>query len=68
MGEDIGMDINVGDFEEIPAESPSVFAKYKVPVIIGIAAAAGIGLFAALRIKKKKKARQEEDEIDHEIS
>lgn len=68
MGDDFGMDINVEDLTDIPAESPSVFAKYKIPVIIGILAAVSVGVIVAIRIKKKRKARQEEEEIDNEIS
>lgn len=68
MGGDFGMDIDVEDFTDMPAESTSVFSKYKVPAIIGILAAATVGIFAAVRIKKRRKARREEEEIDNEIS
>ena len=68
MGGDFGMDIDVEDFTDMPAESTSVFSKYKVPAIIGILAASTVGIFAAVRIKKRRKARREEEEIDNEIS
>lgn len=68
MGEDFGMDIDVEDFTDMPAESTSVFAKYKVPVIVGVLAVIAAGIFAAVRIKKKREARREEEEIDNEIS
>ena len=62
------MEVEVGDFTEMPAEVRFVVTKYKVPAIIGILAAATVGIFAAVRIKKRRKARREEEEIDNEIS
>ena len=68
MGEDMSMDIEVGDFTDVPMEDTSLLAKYKIPIIAVAAVAAALGIFGVMTIRKKRKARQEEDEIDNEIS
>ncbi|MBS6644499.1 MAG: hypothetical protein KH366_13045 [Clostridiaceae bacterium] len=69
--EEIPMDFDdsmAGNFDDIPAENPSFFSKYKL-IILPAAALAVIAVIAVIVIKKKKKkAAQEEDEIDDEIS
>ncbi len=66
MEENLGEDINVGDFTDVPMEEESPLKKYKIPIAVG-AAAVLIAIIVAIRIKKKKKARQEEG-LDDEIS
>ncbi len=64
--EDFGMDIDVGDFTDVPMEDGSFFGKYKMHIGAAVLLAAG-AVFLVIRLKKKKKAQQEEDDVD-EIS
>ncbi len=68
VNEDLGMDMEVGDFTDIPLEEEPVFEKYKVWIEAGAAALAVLAAVVVIRIKKKKKARQEEDDLGDEIS
>ncbi|MCI8536604.1 MAG: hypothetical protein HFG68_13775 [Hungatella sp.] len=64
--ENLGEDIDVGDFTDVPMQEESLLKKYKIPIAIGTAVALLV-IILAIRIKKKKKARQEEG-LDDEIS
>lgn len=66
MNEEFGMDIDVGDFTDVPMEEEPFWKKYKIPVAAGAAAAAVLTIVLVIR-RKKKKARQEEG-LDDEIS
>ncbi|MCI8663501.1 MAG: hypothetical protein HFG69_09725 [Hungatella sp.] len=66
MQEDFGMDIDVGDFTDVPMEDGSFFGKYKIQIGAAVLLAAA-AVFLVIRLKKKRKAQQEEDDVD-EIS
>lgn len=66
MQEDFGMDIDVGDFTDVPMEDGSFFGKYKMHIGAAVLLAAA-AVFLVIRLKKKRKAQQEEDDVD-EIS
>ncbi len=66
MQEDFGMDIDVGDFTDVPMEDGSFFGKYKMQIGAAVLLAAA-AVFLVICLKKKKKAQQEEDDVD-EIS
>lgn len=57
----------MADMEGMPTEEPSVFSRYKWPMLLGTAAAAAAAVVIYRRWKGKKNAEEEED-IDDEIS
>ena len=69
--EEIPMDFDdsmAGNFDDIPAENPSFFSKYKLIILPAAALAVIVVAVIIVRKRKKKKAAQEEDETDDEIS
>lgn len=69
--EEMPMDeMDVGNFEDVPMEEPSLFSQYKniiIPAGIGAAVVLLILVVVLVKRHKKKKAEQDED-MDDEIS
>ncbi|MCI8887022.1 MAG: hypothetical protein HFG70_02960 [Hungatella sp.] len=63
---ELGGEIDVGDFTDVPMEQESFLRKYKMQIAVGGALVLAAAAWLMIR-RKKKKARQEED-FDDEIS